>query len=781
MLLRNDGRAPAARRRAARRGGRPQRRPRGDPGRRAAPASRPPTWRRSPTGCASGSATAVVVEPGPERQPRHAGARGRRPPARRRHRRASTSRSSAPTATVRATLRPRDFRVLFLDDPGDDAADRRLVGAGHRRPSRRGRPGAHRFKVKTNGEATLTVDGAPVGDTVDLTAGVPVQLELVAAPRRPAPAAGRRAALRAARARRRLRAGGGRGARRRRRRGRGRPRRRLGDRGARPRRRSPCPGRQVELIEAVAAAQPRTVVVVLAGLAGRPVVGRRRCPRCCGAGSPGQEGGRALADVLFGDAEPGGRLPCTLPAPARGHARRSSTPSPGVLRYQEGVFTGHRWYDARRIEPAFPFGFGLGYTTWAVGHPGGAGAARPGRGRRGARCASPTPGDRRGPRRRAALRRRPRRLRRRAPVRRAARLREGHARPRRVARSSRFALGMRDLARWDAGAERVGGRGRGAPRVGGHVVAATSASRRRSCSPSGGRAPAVGRSGHASVASSRCTRSSGSATSPGRPAPTRPCSCARRPRRCRPSAAIPSGLVAACRRIVDRHPTSAPLWWLCARVLTSPDGQREAWDAVDEIEGDRTAAELAFALPEDATVCVIGWPELVGEALPPRGDVEVLAVDSLGEGSGLVRRLRARRASTPSTCRPRASARRCARPTCCSSRRWPWARPASSAVSGSLAAATVARHAEVPCGSRPAWAGCSRLGCGTRSPAAGRTRAADPWDLDEEVVPLTLVDQVVRARRPRARVEDALRRTDCPVAPELFDARQRPRHLPAVG
>ncbi len=61
----------------------------------------------------------------------------------------------------------------------------------------------------------------------------------------------------------------------------------------------------------------------------------------------------------------------------------------------------------------------------------------------------------------------------------------------------------------------------------------------------------------------------------------------------------PPGLVAACRRIVDRHPTSAPLWWLCARVLTSPDGQREAWQAVEDIEDDPTAGELAHALPEE--------------------------------------------------------------------------------------------------------------------------------------------------------------------------------------
>src|SRR3546814_5833650 len=84
----------------------------------------------------------------------------------------------------------------------------------------------------------------------------------------------------------------------------------------------------------------------------------------------------------------------------------------------------------------------------------------------------------------------------------------------------------------------------------------------------------------------------------------------------------------ACRRILDRHPTAGPLWWLCARVLTAPDGSgAEAWRAVDDIQADTTPAELAFALPEDATVCVIGWPELVGEALLRRGDVEVLAVD----------------------------------------------------------------------------------------------------------------------------------------------------------
>ncbi len=234
----------------------------------------------------------------------------------------------------------------------------------------------------------------------------------------------------------------------------------------------------------------------------------------------------------------------------------------------------------------------------------------------------------------------------------------------------------------------------------------------------------------------------------------------------------PAGLVAACRRIVDRHPTSAPLWWLCARVLTSPDGQREAWDAVDEIEGDPTVAELSFALPEDATACVVGWPELVGEALPPRGDVEVLAVDSLGEGSGLVRRL-VHGGIDAVDVPPSGLGGAVLSSDVLLLEAVAVGPTGFIAVSGSLAAAAVARHAEVP-----VWLA---VGVGRLLPArmwdalASRraTRAADPWDLDEEVVPMSLVDQVCGPRGLELPA-DALRRTDCPVAPELFDAGNAP-------
>jgi hypothetical protein len=234
----------------------------------------------------------------------------------------------------------------------------------------------------------------------------------------------------------------------------------------------------------------------------------------------------------------------------------------------------------------------------------------------------------------------------------------------------------------------------------------------------------------------------------------------------------PAGLVAACRRIVDRHPTSGPLWWLCSRVLTSPDGHREAWQAVDDIDGDPTATELAYALPEDGTACVIGWPELVGDALPSRGDVEVLAVDALGEGSGLVRRLM--HSGIDAVDVPTAGlAAAVLHADVVLLEAVALGPTGFVAVSGSYAAASVARQAEVP-----VWlvAGAGRLLPARMWDAlAGRrsARSADPWELDEEVVPLALVDQVCGpvGLEPPA---DALRRTDCPVAPELFDAGNAP-------
>ncbi|MET9932162.1 MULTISPECIES: glycoside hydrolase family 3 C-terminal domain-containing protein [unclassified Streptomyces] len=121
---------------------------------------------------------------------------------------------------------------------------------------------------------------------------------------------------------------------------------------------------QHRLVRAVAEANPRTVVVVNAGA---PVLlpWADEVPALLWAWLPGQEAGHALADVLFGRAEPSGRLPWTLPARAEDVPVPDAVPVDGVLDYHEGLHIGHRGYDRAGTEPAFPFGHGLGWTTWS--------------------------------------------------------------------------------------------------------------------------------------------------------------------------------------------------------------------------------------------------------------------------------------------------------------------------------------------------------------------------------------------------------------------------------
>jgi beta-glucosidase len=78
---------------------------------------------------------------------------------------------------------------------------------------------------------------------------------------------------------------------------------------------------------------------------------------------PGQEFGGALADVMLGVVEPGGRLPTTWPSSEDGLP--STQPAGGVLSYDEGLFIGYRAYDRDGRTPHYPFGHGLGYTTWS--------------------------------------------------------------------------------------------------------------------------------------------------------------------------------------------------------------------------------------------------------------------------------------------------------------------------------------------------------------------------------------------------------------------------------
>jgi beta-glucosidase len=124
------------------------------------------------------------------------------------------------------------------------------------------------------------------------------------------------------------------------------------------------PGRQNELVERITAVSDRVVVVVNSGM---PVLmpWADRAAAVIQAWLPGQAMGYALADVLLGLVEPGGRLPVTVPARASDCPVLHAFPDGTQLNYDEGLLIGYRGYDASGAAPLFPFGHGLGYTEWA--------------------------------------------------------------------------------------------------------------------------------------------------------------------------------------------------------------------------------------------------------------------------------------------------------------------------------------------------------------------------------------------------------------------------------
>ena len=124
---------------------------------------------------------------------------------------------------------------------------------------------------------------------------------------------------------------------------------------------------QDELLAKVAAANKRTIVVLMSGGAVE-MPWLARVPAVVQAWYPGMEGGNALAAILFGDVNPSGKLPFTMPklltdSPA--HALDAYPGSKGVEEYKEGLLVGYRWFDTQTVEPLFPFGHGLSYTTFA--------------------------------------------------------------------------------------------------------------------------------------------------------------------------------------------------------------------------------------------------------------------------------------------------------------------------------------------------------------------------------------------------------------------------------
>lgn len=206
----------------------------------------------------------------------------------------------------------------------------------------------------------------------------------------------------------------------------------------------------------------------------------------------------------------------------------------------------------------------------------------------------------------------------------------------------------------------------------------------------------------------------------------------------------PSGLVVACRRIVERHPFTGALWWLCAQVSTSTEPFETVWECASEIRSDRTASELAAALPDDASAATIGAPDVIGDGLIRRGDVRVLALDVDHRATSFVRRLERHDVDYEPIDAGAAGA---------------VARAADVVLVEALAAD--ATRAIVPIGSSTLAAAATTwdtpvwlvAGVGRRLPAGmvdamverygALVAEHDPWELDVEVLPTALVSHVI--------------------------------------
>ncbi|KMS53562.1 beta-glucosidase [Novosphingobium barchaimii LL02] len=123
-------------------------------------------------------------------------------------------------------------------------------------------------------------------------------------------------------------------------------------------------GEQNALVEAVVAANPRTAVILNNG---GPLLmpWADKVPAIVEAWFLGGETGHAIADIVLGHANPSGKLPCTFPKRNEDNPTFAFYPGGLEAQYGEGIFVGYRWYDHKQIEPLFPFGHGLSYTTFA--------------------------------------------------------------------------------------------------------------------------------------------------------------------------------------------------------------------------------------------------------------------------------------------------------------------------------------------------------------------------------------------------------------------------------
>lgn len=222
--------------------------------------------------------------------------------------------------------------------------------------------------------------------------------------------------------------------------------------------------------------------------------------------------------------------------------------------------------------------------------------------------------------------------------------------------------------------------------------------------------------------------------------------------------------------MIDRHPANAPIWWLCGRTLLAADPADEVWRCHSEFQTDPTISKLSDALPPEARVAVIGWPDRLGEAFIRRGDVGVRVIDVCGDGSGFARTLERAEVIVDDIAAEMMAPAVAASdllvleamavgPTVAACATGSWAAAAVAASSGVDVWVVACRGRVMP--PRMWSALTARLGVD----GVGVERV-DAWDLGFDLVPLDLVSQVAGERGLEA-VERAVGNPDVPDVAEL--------------
>ncbi len=125
---------------------------------------------------------------------------------------------------------------------------------------------------------------------------------------------------------------------------------------------------QAELIDKILEVNPNTIVVMIAGAPFNINNIKEKSSALVWSWFNGSEGGNALADVLLGTVNPSGKLPWTMPKSINDSPAHATNSFPGdkIVSYDEGILVGYRWFDTKNIEPLYPFGYGLSYTTFDI-------------------------------------------------------------------------------------------------------------------------------------------------------------------------------------------------------------------------------------------------------------------------------------------------------------------------------------------------------------------------------------------------------------------------------